>query len=354
MKKIKSNDENKLLQTIVLIALIGLITFTIYLFANRLLTGNTTITFSEIISVEDINLIKKTLAVDTSISNIIGVTAIFFTVLVVTVNLFQFLKTKEVENLISTVKDRLNGFNSKVVELDSTTSNIKEELQELSKIRNDMNAIKNCSLFYINMLKAEAEYKLGINNNNNFNDTFITIYYQKCLTILAENKSEKALDIEEEDISRVYSRLGSAYYRSYNFIEAEKYMIESLKYDDTEPDEIIKRIHLASTYSIKNKFEDVLEVLEEIVDKYHQNGIKEIKDTINTKKIQQNAEGNYIATNCFDALLKNSYYKDKVEKLISDFGNEYTINEDTYILAKNGLNINALGFKCNEVQKTPS
>ncbi|SDO76359.1 tetratricopeptide repeat protein [Clostridium gasigenes] len=323
----KKEKENRWVESIVYIGILILVTMTIRIFSN-------------VIVIEAPKISEAS-----SISNIIAVSAIFFTVLVVTVNLFQFLKTKEVENLMSKVKDKLSNLNNKIGIIDTDTLNIKEELKEISEMKKDMNDIKNCSLFYINMLKAEEEYRLGIANNN-YNDSLIIIYYQKCLTVLAENKFGKVLNIEQEDISRVYVKLAVAYYRSNNTINFEKYMLKSLNYKDLDNDEIEKRMFLVDIYTSQGKFEEAFKYMQDIVSKYNQYGINKINEKINSYKIATNPN---IATCSLDRLLKEIYYKEKVQTLLSQFGKVYTIEHDYFDWnLSNGKKIKALGFKSIE------
>lgn len=190
-----------------------------------------------------------------SISNIIAATAIFFTVLLVIISVFQFIKTKEFEQIQEETKNKMNELDVKISEYDRKMKSVEDRIEEEKVLKEDIKKNIDVTKAYIYKLRAEEEYK-----HAKINHLFFIDMYEKCIEIL--NKYNENL-IEEYEISRIYINLGIAYMNIQNYDRAEKQLLKSLEYNDLPNDEISKRINLAYLYKIKSNYGDMFYYLEE-------------------------------------------------------------------------------------------
>ena len=179
-----------------------------------------------------------------SISNIIAATAIFFTVLLVIISVFQFIKTKEFEQIQEETKNKINELDVKISEYDRKMKSVEDRIEEEKVLKEDIKKNIDVTKAYIYKLRAEEEYK-----HAKINHLFFIDMYEKCIEIL--NKYNENL-IEEYEISRIYINLGIEYMHIQNYDRAEKQLLKSLEYNDLPNDEISKRINLACLYKIKS------------------------------------------------------------------------------------------------------
>lgn len=172
-----------------------------------------------------------------SISNVIAAATIFFTVLVVVISVFQFIKTKEYENKVENYENKMKQYENKVEQYENQIEEDKKLKEEILEII-DKNEILIC------ILRAESEYAFC-----NYNYDFFIEIYNKAINII--NKYDYDI-IEIYELSRLYSKLSSAYLSKSLFNDAEDASLKALKYIDTnKQDEFSKRVDLTLIYACK-------------------------------------------------------------------------------------------------------
>lgn len=244
------------------------------------------------VSKEQLELIKMATnnSASDSVSNIIATAAIFFTVLVVVISIFEFIKSREVDRM-------LDEFNKKITAYDNRIGQIDDKIIEAKELESKLRKAVDAQNVYIHLSRAEFEYNLHKNNNE-----FFIEMYKKCIDIL--NNYDEFL-IEEYEISRLYNKLGVAYFNMGEFILSEENMIKSLEYKDGTSDEVSKRIQLASLYDNTKEYDKCLEYIKDA---------RRVDISID-KKIFIEQIKEYTLNNFFVELFKSDKYKNTFKEI---------------------------------------
>ncbi|WP_346913879.1 hypothetical protein [Clostridium sp.] len=179
--KNKKYYEEMLYLSLILLTLIS-----IYLIAYNIFKNPVIVNLPETYSADQIAVIDIAVKnADNRISNIIGVSAIFFTVLVTSISVFQFIKIKEADTMINNISQRAIKLEN---ELEVTNKNVVEIMKDYCKLE----------------IKNEKMKKQTIKTNLEFN-----MYKIKNEFLKENNITKKYFDLTDEtiEISEMYPEL---------------------------------------------------------------------------------------------------------------------------------------------------
>lgn len=268
----KKGEKNKnCLEVIIYILLFILIFSVIIIFAKVIIVDNS--------KVSDTN----------QISNIIAVSAIFFTILTVSVNLLQFTKAKEINDLIKQSSE--------------TEKKITAQFSQISDLKKSLDIITDTNNFYINELCAENEFR----TTGSANPYELLSYYKNCIDIVEKYGSSSDLNINPNNISRVYVYYFEHSFQVGHFEEAEEAITKSFNYPDLPSDEIVKRIYYCIIQMKKSNFSEAISSLENIIKNYSVLGAQAIYNNIKNPKSELS----------LSLFITNKAFKYEVNKLLS-------------------------------------
>lgn len=190
----------------IVVAFTALVGITIYFISKGIGSTDIKLEVTKAYSVDQANAIK-TLADSTvgKINNTIAVSAIFFTVVVAAISVFQFLKIKEIDG----IKESL------LLKIKENDCLEKELSKEIARIKCEFNSIRIRRLE-----EKEGVYDFG-----------------EIRRLAKENidASKKHVDLfSGEEIQRFYETLGNAYFKVSQYNEAKKNYFIALNTDSDE------------------------------------------------------------------------------------------------------------------------
>jgi hypothetical protein len=153
-------ENKKYYEEMLYLSLIVLTLISIYLIAYNMFENPVIVNLPETYSAEQIEVIDTVIKnADNRVSNIIGVSAIFFTVIVTSISVFQFIKIKEADIMVKNIsqkalklEDELSITNKNVIEVmkESTKLEVKNRKMKMDNIKTNLE---------LNMYKIRNAFK---------------------------------------------------------------------------------------------------------------------------------------------------------------------------------------------------